>query len=80
MLLVYSLFDFFGVAATAVFGFRWITALTMMLFGGTATAFLAASSRKRAPISGTPDRQEFASLGQRVDGIRLSNVRRERAD
>jgi membrane protein DedA with SNARE-associated domain len=38
LLLVYSLFDFFGVAATAVFGFRWITALTMMLFGGTATA------------------------------------------
>jgi membrane protein DedA with SNARE-associated domain len=57
LLLVYSLFDFFGVAATAVFGFRWITALTMMLFGGTATAFLAARSRKRAPISGTPDRR-----------------------
>jgi membrane protein DedA with SNARE-associated domain len=58
LLLVYSLFDFFGVAATALFGFRWITALTMILFGGTATAFFAArSSRKRARISGTPDRR-----------------------
>jgi membrane protein DedA with SNARE-associated domain len=57
LLLVYSLFDFFGVAATAVFGFRWITALTMMVFGGTATLFLAARSRKRAPISRTPDRR-----------------------
>lgn len=57
LLLVYSLFDFFGVAATAVFGFRWITALTMMLFGGTATLLLAARSRKRAPISRTPDRR-----------------------
>jgi membrane protein DedA with SNARE-associated domain len=52
LLLVYSLFDLFGLAATAVFGVRWITALTMILFGGTATAFLAArSSRKRARIS-----------------------------
>jgi membrane protein DedA with SNARE-associated domain len=57
LLLVYSLFDCFGVAATAVFGFRWITALTMMLFGGTATLFLAARSRKRAAISRTPDRR-----------------------
>jgi membrane protein DedA with SNARE-associated domain len=56
LLLVYSLFDFFGVAATAVFGFRWIAALAMILFGGTATAFLAArSSRKRARISGSRD-------------------------
>jgi membrane protein DedA with SNARE-associated domain len=55
LLLVYSLFDFFGVAATAVFGFRWIAALTMVLFGGTATAFLAARFRKRS-ISETPDR------------------------
>jgi len=56
LLLVYSLFDFFGVAATAVFGFRWITALAMILFGGTAAAFLAArSSRKRARISGSRD-------------------------
>jgi membrane protein DedA with SNARE-associated domain len=59
LLLVYSLFEFFGIAATAVFGFRWTTALTMMLFGGTATAFLAlaAKSRKRTPISWTPDRR-----------------------
>jgi membrane protein DedA with SNARE-associated domain len=55
LLLVYSLFDVFGVAATAVFGFRWITALTIILFGGTATAFLAARSRKRAAISETLD-------------------------
>ena len=56
LLLVYLLFDFFGVAATALFGFRWITALTMILFGGTATALLAArSSRKRAGISGCRD-------------------------
>ena len=57
LLLVYSLFDYFGVAATAVFGFRWVTALAMMVFGGTATAFLAARFRKRAPISETPDRR-----------------------
>lgn len=47
LFLVYSLFDFFGVAATAVFGFRWITAVTMMLFGSTGAAFLAARSRNR---------------------------------
>jgi membrane protein DedA with SNARE-associated domain len=47
LLLVYALFDFFGVAATAVFGFRWIIALTAMLFGGTGAAFLAAKSRYR---------------------------------
>jgi membrane protein DedA with SNARE-associated domain len=58
LLLVYSLFDFFGVAATAVFGFRWIAALTMVLFGGTATAFIAARFRKRALISETPDRRK----------------------
>ena len=57
LLLVYSLFNFFGIAATAVFGFRWIAALTMVLFGGTATAFLAARFRKRAPISETSDRR-----------------------
>jgi len=57
LLLVYSLFNFFGVAATAVFGFRWITALTMILVSGGATAFLAARSQKRVPISGTPDRR-----------------------
>jgi membrane protein DedA with SNARE-associated domain len=56
LLLVFSLFDFFGVAATAVFGLRWIAALTMILFGGTATVFFAArSSRKRARISGSRD-------------------------
>ena len=57
LLLVYSLFDLFGVAATAVFGFRWITALAMMLFGGTAAAFVAARFRKRAPISEAPERR-----------------------
>ena len=52
LFLIYALFDLFGLAATAVFGLRWITALAMILFGGTATAFLAArSSRKRALIS-----------------------------
>jgi membrane protein DedA with SNARE-associated domain len=56
LLLVYLLFDFFGVAATALFGFRWITALMVILFGGTATALLAArSSRKRVGISGSRD-------------------------
>jgi membrane protein DedA with SNARE-associated domain len=49
LLLVYSLFDFCGIAATAMFGFRWITALTMILFGGTAAGFLAARSREWAP-------------------------------
>jgi membrane protein DedA with SNARE-associated domain len=29
LLLVYSLFEYFGFAATAVFGFRWTTALTI---------------------------------------------------
>jgi membrane protein DedA with SNARE-associated domain len=47
LILVYSLFDSFGVAATAVFGFRWIAALTMT-FAGTAAALLAARFRKRA--------------------------------
>ena len=56
LFLIYSLFDLFGLAATAVFGLRWITALAMILFGGTATAFLAArSSRKQARISGSQD-------------------------
>jgi membrane protein DedA with SNARE-associated domain len=57
LLLVYSLFNFFGVAATAVFGFRWMTALTMMLVGGTGAAFVASRSGKWAPASGTPDRK-----------------------
>ena len=71
LLLVFTLFDFFGVAATAVFGFRWITALTMMLFGGTATAFLAARFRRRAPISETSKIEEHETgvsfPSQRVD-------------
>jgi membrane protein DedA with SNARE-associated domain len=48
LLLVYSLFDFFGVAATALFGFRWITALTMMLFGGAGALFLGIRRRRVA--------------------------------
>jgi len=50
LLLVYSLFCFFGLAATAVFGLRWITALAMVLFGGTATVLVAVKSRKERPI------------------------------
>jgi len=50
LLLVYSLFGFFGLAATAVFGLRWITALAMVLFGGTATVLVAVKSRKERPI------------------------------
>ena len=54
LFLIYSLFDLFGLAATAVFGLRWITALMMILFGGTATAFLAArSSGKQTRTSGS---------------------------
>jgi hypothetical protein len=49
--LVYGLFDFFGLTATAVFGLRWITALAMILFGGTATVLLAAKSQKQGSIS-----------------------------
>jgi membrane protein DedA with SNARE-associated domain len=49
LLLVYSLFDFSGVAATAIFGFRWISALAMVLFGGVGAVFLAA--RRRRPAS-----------------------------
>jgi len=48
--LIYSLFNFFGLPATAIFGFRWLAALTMMLFGGTLAAFLAARSKKRASL------------------------------
>jgi membrane protein DedA with SNARE-associated domain len=51
LVLVYSLFDFLGEGAMAVFGFRWITALTMILFGGTGAAFLAARSRNRVSSS-----------------------------
>ncbi|MBV8174544.1 MAG: DedA family protein [Verrucomicrobia bacterium] len=51
LLLVYSLFDFFGLAATAIFGLRWITAFAMVLFGGTAAVLVAARSRKQRPIS-----------------------------
>ena len=53
LLLVYSLFDFLGLAATAVFGLRWITALVVVLFGGAATVLVAVKSRKRIPISVT---------------------------
>ena len=53
LLLVYSLFHFLGLAATAVFGLRWITALVMVLFGGTATILVAVKSRKQRPISVT---------------------------
>jgi membrane protein DedA with SNARE-associated domain len=49
LLLVYSLFDLFGVAATALFGVRWITALTIMLCGGVGAAFLAARRRRSVP-------------------------------
>ena len=63
LFLIYSLFDLFGLAATAVFGFRWNTALAMILFGGTATAFLAArSSRKRAGF-GLPRTKQVVSCG-----------------
>ena len=51
LLLVYGLFDFFGLAATAVFGLRWIAALAMVVFGSTAAVLVAARSRKHAPIS-----------------------------
>ena len=51
LFLVYLLFDFFGLAATALFGLRWITALAMVLFGSTAAVLVAARSRKQAPIS-----------------------------
>ena len=51
LLLVYGLFDFFGLTATAAFGLRWITALAMVLFGSTAAVLVAARSRKQAPIS-----------------------------
>jgi membrane protein DedA with SNARE-associated domain len=46
LLLVYLLFAILGIGATALFGMRWIAALVMVLFGGTATAVIAARSRK----------------------------------
>lgn len=61
LLLVYSLFDFFGLAATAVFGLRWITALAMVLFGGTATALVVAKSRKQRPIPVTESNRDRQS-------------------
>jgi membrane protein DedA with SNARE-associated domain len=49
LLLVYSLYDFFGIAATAAFGFRWIAALAMILFGGTGAAFVAVAGKAHEP-------------------------------
>jgi len=61
LLLVYSLFGFFGLAATAVFGLRWITALAMVLFGGTATVLVAVKSRKERPIPVTEPNRDRQS-------------------
>ena len=61
LLLVYSLFGFFGLAATAVFGLRWVTALAMVLFGGTATVLVAAKSRKERPTPVTEPNRDRQS-------------------
>jgi membrane protein DedA with SNARE-associated domain len=58
LFLIYLLFNFFGLSATAIFGFRCLTALTMMLFGGTLAAFLAARSKKRASLLRQPQDRE----------------------
>ena len=78
LLLVYALFNSFGVAATAVFGFRWITALTAMLFGGTGAAFLAAKSRNR--VTDLRNSRPKDINGEEVDGTPSRKCRRETAD
>jgi membrane protein DedA with SNARE-associated domain len=50
LLLIYSLFSFFGLATTFVFGLRWIAAV-VVLFGGGTTVLITARSRKK-PLSG----------------------------
>src|ERR1700732_1143558 len=50
LLLIYSLFSFFGLATTFVFGLRWIAAV-VVLFGGGTTVLITVRSRKK-PISG----------------------------
>lgn len=55
LFLVYSLFDFFGLAATAIFGFRWVTALAMTLIGGAGAAFLAVRSGRWRTTSRSQD-------------------------
>jgi membrane protein DedA with SNARE-associated domain len=50
LLLIYSLFSFFGLATTFVFGLRWIAAV-VVLFGGGTTVLIAVRSRKK-PLSG----------------------------
>jgi membrane protein DedA with SNARE-associated domain len=50
LLLVYSLFNLFGLAAAFLFGFRWIIALAVMLLGGAGATFLVVrSGRWRRP-------------------------------
>jgi membrane protein DedA with SNARE-associated domain len=51
LLFIYSLFNFFGLATTFVFGLRWIAALAVVLFGGATAAVINARSRKK-PLSG----------------------------
>lgn len=58
LFLIYSLFNCFGLPATAIFGFRWIAALATMLFGGTLAAFLAARVKNRASLFGRPQDRE----------------------
>ena len=50
LLLIYSLFSFFGLATTFVFGLRWIAAV-VVLFGGGTTVLITVRSRKK-PLSG----------------------------
>jgi membrane protein DedA with SNARE-associated domain len=78
LLLVYALFDFLGVAATAVFGFRWITALTAVLFGGTGAAFLTAKSRNR--VTDLKNSKSKDIDGEGVDGTPSRKCRGETAD
>jgi membrane protein DedA with SNARE-associated domain len=51
LLLIYSLFNFFGLATTFVFGLRWLTALAALLIGGATTVLVAARSRKQSTSS-----------------------------
>jgi membrane protein DedA with SNARE-associated domain len=51
LLLIYLLFNYFGLAASFVFGLRWITALAVVLFGGATTVLVAARSRKQVSLS-----------------------------
>jgi len=67
LLLVYELFALLGSGATALFGMRWIAALVMVLFSGTATAIVAVHSRKEKSNALQEIGPECPSVGSNDD-------------